>query len=172
MTVGLKQYSQDAQRLDLNTFVKRHGEAFLVRSSVDGNLDKPTQPAARTSTVNARHFHEAREAKGAFYVYPITSRGNYESPGRQLFVGRVPARDIQILDVSVSKLHAELRRCPDGEYEIVDRGSANGTTIAGKRLTAWKPARLEFGKTVQLGRVRLTYLPAAQFVDYVRTLEA
>jgi pSer/pThr/pTyr-binding forkhead associated (FHA) protein len=43
---------------------------------------------------------------------------------------------IAILENSVSRLHAELRREPDGRWMVKDMSSTNGTFVAGERVSA------------------------------------
>ena len=38
-------------------------------------------------------------------------------------------------NLEVSRHHAELRRNPDGSFEIIDLGSHGGTYVNGKRIT-------------------------------------
>src|SRR5260370_34383277 len=50
-------------------------------------------------------------------------------------IGRVPDNDIVLADLDVSRHHAELRRNPDGSFEISDLGSHGGTYVNGERIT-------------------------------------
>ena len=50
-------------------------------------------------------------------------------------IGRTPDNDIALPDLHVSRHHAELRRNPDGSWELVDVGSHGGTFVNGKRIT-------------------------------------
>src|SRR5260370_32553023 len=50
-------------------------------------------------------------------------------------IGRVPDNDIVLADLDVSRHHAELRRNPDGSFEIIDLGSHGGTNVNGERIT-------------------------------------
>jgi ABC transport system ATP-binding/permease protein len=56
------------------------------------------------------------------------------APTRLLRIGRDPANDLVIPDLSVSRNHAELRNLGDGRYEIVDLGSHNGTFVNGRQV--------------------------------------
>ena len=53
-----------------------------------------------------------------------------------LKIGRSPDNDLVLEDLEVSRRHAELRRRPDGTYEIADVGSNNGTYVNGRRITS------------------------------------
>jgi 2-polyprenyl-6-methoxyphenol hydroxylase-like FAD-dependent oxidoreductase len=63
-------------------------------------------------------------------------------------VGRHEA-DLTLEDSELSRRHAALRRV-DGELEIEDLGSANGTFVNGLRIE--RPTRLRHGDRVQLGK--------------------
>ena len=56
------------------------------------------------------------------------------APTRLLRIGRAPENDLVVPDLSVSRVHAELRNLGDGRYEIVDLGSHNGTFVNGQRI--------------------------------------
>jgi pSer/pThr/pTyr-binding forkhead associated (FHA) protein len=49
-------------------------------------------------------------------------------------IGRVPDNDIVLADLDVSRHHAELRRTPDGSFEIIDLNSHGGTFVNGERV--------------------------------------
>ena len=55
---------------------------------------------------------------------------------RTIRIGRTADNDIALTgNLDVSRYHAELRRNPDGSFEIIDRGSHNGTFVNGERIT-------------------------------------
>ena len=56
-------------------------------------------------------------------------------PATTIRIGRTPDNDIALPDLHVSRHHAELRRNPDGSWELVDVGSHGGTFVNGKRIT-------------------------------------
>ena len=51
-------------------------------------------------------------------------------------IGRVPDNDVILADLDVSRHHAELRKSPSGDYEVVDLGSHNGTFVNDNRITS------------------------------------
>jgi pSer/pThr/pTyr-binding forkhead associated (FHA) protein len=68
----------------------------------------------------------------------------------------IPDIDLQSSDAyeqGVSRLHAEIRLEPEGVF-VVDLDSANGTLINGKALEPQRPALVNHGDIVQLGRLR------------------
>jgi FHA domain/SnoaL-like domain len=50
-------------------------------------------------------------------------------------IGRHPDNDIELRNLDVSRHHAELRRNPDGSFEIIDLGSHGGTYVNGEQIT-------------------------------------
>ncbi len=69
-------------------------------------------------------------------------------------VGRHPASDIYLDDITVSRRHAEIRR-DDGAFRIVDLGSLNSTYLNRKPVDS---AVLTDGDEVQIGNFRLIFL--------------
>ena len=57
-------------------------------------------------------------------------------PATTTRIGRQPDNDIALTgNLEVSRHHAELRRNPDGSFEIIDLGSHGGTYVNGERIT-------------------------------------
>ena len=57
-------------------------------------------------------------------------------PAKAMRIGRMPDNDLVLSDLNVSKRHAELRKSPTGNYEIVDLGSHNGTFVNGQQVAS------------------------------------
>jgi pSer/pThr/pTyr-binding forkhead associated (FHA) protein len=68
--------------------------------------------------------------------------------------GRHPDSDIFLDDVTVSRRHAEFRQ-DDGEFQVVDVGSLNGTYVNREPVDS---AVLANGDEVQIGKFRLVFL--------------
>ncbi|MGW0363028.1 FHA domain-containing protein [Streptomyces sp. NPDC002990] len=83
-------------------------------------------------------------------------------------IGRAPDNDLVIADLVVSRRHAELRVLPDGQHEIVDLGSHNGTYLNGAPVTG--AVRVQEGDIIGIGRSALC-LVAGQLQEYVDTGE-
>ena len=67
--------------------------------------------------------------------------------GSRISVGRLPHNTIQIIDRTISALHAEFVREGD-HYRLHDRGSANGTFVNGAAVSDYhlrEACRLSFG---------------------------
>jgi pSer/pThr/pTyr-binding forkhead associated (FHA) protein len=67
-------------------------------------------------------------------VEPEPERTGEALAGGPLRLGRAADNDVAIRDPTVSRHHAELLGDPAHGYEIVDRGSRNGTFVNGRRV--------------------------------------
>lgn len=65
---------------------------------------------------------------------PLKGKSIASEGSRSFRVGRTKASPIQIKDPSVSEKHAEIR-FEDGQWQIRDLGSSNGTSVNGKEVT-------------------------------------
>ena len=68
-------------------------------------------------------------------------------------VGRVQDNDLALDDISVSSRHAELS-LQNGDYQLKDLGSTNGTKVNGEKGTDWE---LQDGDVIIFGKVRAVY---------------
>ena len=75
-----------------------------------------------------------------------------------LTIGRSPQCDIFLNDMTVSRMHATMRRTPAG-YEIVDSDSFNGLWVNNLNV---KDAVLKDGDVVQIGTFCLVYQATPQ----------
>jgi pSer/pThr/pTyr-binding forkhead associated (FHA) protein len=67
-------------------------------------------------------------------VEPEPERAGEALAGAPLRLGRAADNDVVVRDPTVSRHHAELLGDPAHGYEIVDRGSRNGTFVNGRRV--------------------------------------
>lgn len=72
-------------------------------------------------------------------------------------VGRLPECTIVLADPNVSRLHAEIRPTGPGsdDYEVVDKGSTNGTRVNGMPITGAR--RLAAGDAITLGATTIGF---------------
>ncbi|MFB9837785.1 FHA domain-containing protein [Actinoallomurus acaciae] len=69
----------------------------------------------------------------------------------RLLIGRAPGCQFVVTDLSVSRVHAELRRAGDN-WLLADLGSMNGTLVNGYRIVA--PTRVRPGDEIAFGKTR------------------
>ena len=73
---------------------------------------------------------------------------------RPIAVGRAKSSNLILDNSSISRLHAVVRATPDGHWQIIDRGSANGVRVNG---VATREATLKPNDEIILGEYRLRY---------------
>ena len=69
-------------------------------------------------------------------------------------LGRSRESDCVFRDPNISRRHAELRRGPTGDWQVVDLGSTNGVKVNGRRVES---SRLSPGDEVTLGTTRFVF---------------
>jgi pSer/pThr/pTyr-binding forkhead associated (FHA) protein len=77
---------------------------------------------------------------------------------KSITLGRYSTSDVQIKDVSLSKVHARFTRNDDGSVAIIDMESTNGTLINGKKLTPFESLPLRNNDQIKAGNVVLKFL--------------
>jgi pSer/pThr/pTyr-binding forkhead associated (FHA) protein len=60
--------------------------------------------------------------------------GRWLLNGEMLLIGRGPECDVVVPDRQVSRHHARVRRMAEGEFQLEDLGSKNGTHVNGVAL--------------------------------------
>jgi hypothetical protein len=140
-------------RLSMETFVGRVDMALRARnrSELDDLIaDLPhrgrwrrriTEAVSSVSDLTSRIEHAWRRPRLPRLALPGDSRVRY-------VVGRGSACDLVLSDLTVSRVHAELRREEDA-WLLVDLGSLNGTRLNGWRLVG--PAQVRAGDEVSFG---------------------
>jgi pSer/pThr/pTyr-binding forkhead associated (FHA) protein len=76
-------------------------------------------------------------------------------PGGVRTIGRATAADFIVDEALVSRVHCRLTVLPDGDLELADLESTNGTFVNGERI---ERVRLDPGDRVQVGRVEMVAL--------------
>jgi hypothetical protein len=79
--------------------------------------------------------------------------------GGQFSIGRDASCDLAIADMSVSRLHAQLERTPDG-WLLSDLESTNGTRVNGWRVRGKVPVRV--GDLVSFGNLEVVFSAGQQ----------
>ena len=139
---------------------KRHGDAFLVL--MPGVLSRRVADVATALVTGA----EAGDlAPAGFRICPVRRRDQAE--GATITVGRTGDNDVVIAHVSVSKLHANLRRYRE-VYVLQDQGSRNGTFLDEAPVAArGKPQLVRTGNRIRFGSAETLFLRADEFWQFV-----
>ena len=76
------------------------------------------------------------------------------APGRSSWtIGRSPSCDLTINHITISAIHAVIT-CDNGDWQVEDRQSTNGTTLNGKRVES---KQIKDGDRVGFGKVHLVF---------------
>jgi MFS family permease/pSer/pThr/pTyr-binding forkhead associated (FHA) protein len=125
-------------------------------------IPPPAPPSARIPAAEA----PGDEATAKLSIrLPDGSISEIPLSASELGIGRAPDNAILISDPTVSRYHATLRS-RDGQYFIVDAGSASGIFVNGQRVGS-QGQPLRHGDVVTIGRTILTLgaLDTAKSVD-------
>ncbi|ETK31843.1 DUF1707 and FHA domain-containing protein [Microbispora sp. ATCC PTA-5024] len=140
-------------RLSMETFVGRVDMALRARSRSELDeliADLPhrgrwrrriTDAVSSVSDLTRRVESAWRRPRMPRLALPADGRTRY-------VVGRGSGCDLVLADLTVSRVHAELRR-DDDAWMLVDLGSMNGTRLNGWRLVG--PAKVRAGDEVAFG---------------------
>lgn len=85
---------------------------------------------------------------------------------RPISIGRAKSSNLVLDNPSVSRQHAVVRSTIDGQWQIIDRSSANGVKVNGRAV---KEATLSANDEVLVGEYRLRFFddsPAREMVSY------
>ena len=85
---------------------------------------------------------------------PDTGEVTHELVDENITIGRVPENSLQVEHTSVSSRHAQLTLLPNGNYQLTDLNSTNGTRVNGAPVTE---AALRNGDRVRFGNIDTAY---------------
>lgn len=143
-------------RLSHETFERRVESALRARTQAElSHLVHDLPPGSRvirslTGAVSSLSAVSARIQ--AAWRAPRLPRFALPSPDRaRLVIGRAPTCEFVVADLTVSRLHAELRRAGSA-WLLSDLGSMNGTLVNGYRIAA--PTRVRPGDEIAFGQQR------------------
>ena len=85
---------------------------------------------------------------------PETGEVTHDLVDENITVGRVAENSLQIEHTSVSSRHAQLALLPNGNYQLTDLNSTNGTRVNGAPVTE---ASLRNGDRVRFGNIDTAY---------------
>ncbi|WP_219470360.1 DUF1707 and FHA domain-containing protein [Nonomuraea rhizosphaerae] len=141
-------------RISHDTFVGRVDQALRARNQHE--LDELVADLPRRRTFRQRltdavsNVSDLTTRLQAAWRRPRLPRLALPDDHRVRYVvGRGSACDLVLSDLTVSRVHAELRREDDGGWMLVDLGSLNGTRLNGWRLVG--PAKVKSGDEVSFG---------------------
>ncbi len=173
--IKLEAFSQDARKLDAESFAERHGVGFFLHY---GPLDGTKETAELGDTLVQEYTDEAPEEayspKTTFLAFPIRKKAG-DKADKAIWIGRGGHNDIVIPEASISTMHAFVRIGEDGRFFLQDMMSKNGTFVHGQRVPALgtgEPLPFASGDRIRFGTLKLTFLSVPEFVNLVNQLSA
>ncbi|MBI5508623.1 MAG: FHA domain-containing protein [Deltaproteobacteria bacterium] len=172
--VRLFEYVVPVRKMTRGEFVAAHPHPFLVaavasdvrrqdwtfKTQTLGNIP------AKLATLVAEEELTLLPGLADFEVIPIVKALNNPWQGH-VSVGRARNNDIVLTDISVSKLHAQLRRGAAQTCYVKDAGSRNGTRVNDVRLDAHLEVEVRVGDKITFGRADATFVDANSLYDLV-----
>ena len=134
----------------------RIGEYTLRIEAVHGGLAPMVNPVGpgvpvptprRTSVLKLIRYGDHLEGE----THPLIAE--------ETSIGRVAKNDLQLVDGSISRYHARIVR-QQGQFVIVDLGSANGTFVNG--VSATNPILLSEGDHIQIGNLKFLFADSTE----------
>lgn len=161
----LERYASHA-RLGRQEFLARHPHAFFLRRpGVRKASPAPSPTAIPYETGVALTAELVDEVLGAGYsVAEVKKKPSNPFPER-ISIGRAPNCDVVLRVPFVSKLHAQVVVRDDGGLELTDQGSANGTEVNGRELSAGESVPLGIGDRMTFGVLTVELVDAAAVFD-------
>lgn len=89
---------------------------------------------------------------------PDSGEVTHELVDELITLGRVDDNMVQIEDASVSSHHAQFSRSANGNYQLKDLNSTNGTRVNGNHVT---DVQLRHGDRVRFGKIEGSYLSSS-----------
>jgi hypothetical protein len=151
-------YFDLAQSATKEQFIQRCPFSFFVGADVLRRPTGPAQTIVHFDQIDPTQPRPREEGKSSA-PRPLVLAIRKVQPvfPSMISIGRTNNNDVVIPDVQVSKVHAYVRQA-DGQLEISDAGSRNGTWVGGERLVPKGPPRvLLSGERVKFGTLEFVF---------------
>ena len=143
-----------AKRLSQDDFVARFPHLFLVFREAESGIT-PFSFHTEVATPSS----PPPSARGSLRVKPLV-KSSANPYAERVSIGRARNCDITLRDASVSKLHAQVRAREDGQLELVDLGSQNGTSVNDVKAKANEPIPVHADDVITVGTIGVRVLHA------------
>ncbi|HEX6239779.1 MAG TPA: FHA domain-containing protein [Polyangiales bacterium] len=153
------------------SFLERVNCPVLVEASasVDAN---DNERAFRTEYVSLSDVMASRaQSPGQREVLLIKKREGALFSGH-IGVGRTPNLDICIPRHGISKFHAYFSVGADGNYQLTDKDSKNGTFVGGTRLTQGVPVPIPNNTEVRFAAHVFRFMQPIHFYELIKSMAA
>jgi hypothetical protein len=158
-----------ATRLPPRDFAQRFAAHYLITEAV-GSTVVAADRLFKTTEIGT---FKSDQRRGILGVAPVLKRAGVNPYTSMITLGRARNNDVPITDISVSKLHAWIRRGDNGRFDsgdfsITDAGSRNGTFVNGLAVSR-EPHPLPVGARLRLGLVEFWFVDGNGLFQALRT---
>jgi len=160
----LSDYARERQSMTREQFLAAHATPVLIVPVAAPVQDTERFSTRKLPTAPAMPAAGAAPPPPAWAAVKVKKRAGDAFPNF-IWVGREGKCDITLPFEGVSKLHGQFIRRADGELELLDTSSANGTFLDGQRLEDNAPRVVKDGAKIQMGVLAMTYRTAEGFWD-------
>lgn len=117
---------------------------------------RPGETMVYTAAAPQKRSRAPKAARGLIETKAVVVLDDrrYVLEGPKASVGRSRECDCVLHDDNVSRKHAELRRLPSGDWQVVDLGSTNGIKVNDRKVES---TRLSPGDRVTLGTTEFVF---------------
>ena len=152
----ISELSELASKLSSDEFASRFPHLFLLFYETIDPLGASSFATQIVSKDTAR-----KKPTSELRVVPLVKAPTNPYSDR-ISVGRARNCDVVLRNPSVSKLHAHIRREPNGSWVLIDLNSHNGTVVDGMRVSSSQPVPLKIGEQVTFGGMTVRVVDAHQ----------
>jgi pSer/pThr/pTyr-binding forkhead associated (FHA) protein len=145
---------EEAARATMSEFDERFPGFYMVTQASDSG--EPSRELSSSLITLVEGLAGPRK-RGVLDVARVQKRHGANRYASMITLGRARDNDLLFNDISVSKMHAWIRRTDAGGWSITDAGSRNGTFVNATRVGR-EPHPLPVDATVRLGLVELRFV--------------
>lgn len=166
----MKYWREFRKMMDKEAFVERFAHPFLLvyplkdQSQVEFFTTVRRSPFADTNAGARLPEMPIPPKTGECQVVPLvkSAANPYEN---RIIVGRARNCDVVLRGDDVSKVHGEFKILENGDAELTDRRSSNGTWVNGRRLDAGAKIVIKPGDTIRFASLETVFVSNADLYD-------
>jgi hypothetical protein len=154
--MDISELSEKAGKLSPDEFASHYPHLFLVfYETVD-----PLGASSFATQIVSKDAARKKPTSELRVVALIKAASNPYSD--RISIGRARNCDVVLRNPSVSKLHAHIRKEPNGSWVVIDLNSHNGTVVDGMRVSGSHPVPLKIGEQITFGGMTVRVVDAHQ----------
>ena len=171
----LSSFAQELENADRETFIDNHPLPYLLIDRYEPiHVDIRSPKTIHDENPEDSKLLRKKPGSDELYTSPAAQVIEVTLDDDQMFtLGRNPDGGVLLEHPRISRNHSAIRQSSDGEWELGDIGSTNGTFVRGERLDRDQFVPLAIGEVFILaGIVACTVFPPEQLFDLAATLRS